>query len=601
MAKKLTLLIRAVWILAAGFALLNVSVHPDISLLALPVSLVFWAALLLCARFLVSKSDARAVPVMRKLLQYLPFVHLCSFVLRRAGDEGAPFALDAVTVALWAVLFVLSSLALRFLADKRVWAANPLLQKSRAALPGRGERPRTGWGPRRIIREALEWVDALVQAVCLVTLIHLFIVQLYEIPSESMVSEFLVRDRVVVFKTPSGSRFPLSSIGLPRLRTYRRGDIVVFRNPHYSQDRKSEVKTFVSQLVFMLTFTGVNLNVDQEGNPKADPLVKRVTGEPGEQLLLQDGVLYARREGTGFKPVKDDWAQWNLASLPQGILRGVRSVPISQAEYDSMIAVEARRNSVSYGELRDDCRSLAREFASIRKGLRGPAGDGADFSGLVSRGDFFEYRLFTLNEEITRKLLTVAGGEEWFTEFMTGWIGELPPALFASDLPPDVNTPELLAGGNLYDDANLRLNLLLKRAFGRMAVRNAALTAVGAPSSQWGRDEAKRALMEEAEALNGYAFLLDRRNMPLFPPNTPDGSPAFIPRDEFFMMGDNRFNSLDMRHSYEDTLRPLTALDPMPLLYYSNIDPQGVNARSILGSPVVRVWPLSRFGVLGKH
>jgi signal peptidase I len=65
------------------------------------------------------------------------------------------------------------------------------------------------------------------------------------------------------------------------------------------------------------------------------------------------------------------------------------------------------------------------------------------------------------------------------------------------------------------------------------------------------------------------------------------------------MMGDNRFNSLDMRHSYDDELRPLTELDPMSVLYVSNISPQSVGAQSSLGSPVLRVWPLSRAGVPG--
>ena len=107
----------------------------------------------------------------------------------------------------------------------------------------------------------------------IVLLVNIFIFQLYEIPSESMVPEFLIKDRVVVFKTPSGPKFPLSDVGLPAFRSYKRGDIVVFRNPHYETTRKSEVKTLFLRL-FMLTFTKVNLNVDEYGEMKADPLVK---------------------------------------------------------------------------------------------------------------------------------------------------------------------------------------------------------------------------------------------------------------------------------------------------------------------------------------
>jgi signal peptidase I len=299
--------------------------------------------------------------------------------------------------------------------------------------------------------------------------------------------------------------------------------------------------------------------------------------------------------------VRDDWAEWDVAALPAGTLKGVRWIPLSQDDYDSMIAAESLRNSVTYAGLRDDCAALAEKFSRLRVTLKGPEDSGADYMNLVPRGDFFEYNLFKQNENLTLKLLAVSGGGEWFSRFMTGWTDSLEAPLFASVSPPDVNAPALLAGGNLYDDANLRLNLLLKRALGRLIVRNAELTAGGVPSSRWAADEERSACLAEADMLNSYAFLLDRRNMPLFPANAADGSPQYIPQDEFFMMGDNRFNSLDMRHSYVDSLQPLSRLDPMPLLYISNIAPQTVAADRILGSPVLRVWPFSRFGSPGKQ
>jgi signal peptidase I len=65
------------------------------------------------------------------------------------------------------------------------------------------------------------------------------------------------------------------------------------------------------------------------------------------------------------------------------------------------------------------------------------------------------------------------------------------------------------------------------------------------------------------------------------------------------MMGDNRFNSLDMRHSYDDTFSPVSALDPVPVFYYSNMAPQSVGAKSILGTPIFRIWPVNRLGIPG--
>jgi signal peptidase I len=86
--------------------------------------------------------------------------------------------------------------------------------------------------------------------------------------------------------------------------------------------------------------------------------------------------------------------------------------------------------------------------------------------------------------------------------------------------------------------------------------------------------------------------------MPAFPANAADGSPAFIPDDCYFMMGDNRFNSLDMRHSYEERLVPLSAVDPRSVYYYSNMEPQYVSSDKILGTTEFRFWPRGRIGFL---
>jgi signal peptidase I len=109
-----------------------------------------------------------------------------------------------------------------------------------------------------------------------------------------MVKTFLVKDRVVVSKIDCGPKFPLTEVGLPTIQKYKKGQTVVLRNPHYRIDRKSEVKSVVSQIIYMLTFMQVNLNTDENGQPKADPLVKRIVAEPGEQIVMQDGVLYYR-------------------------------------------------------------------------------------------------------------------------------------------------------------------------------------------------------------------------------------------------------------------------------------------------------------------
>ncbi|MBQ8560864.1 MAG: signal peptidase I [Spirochaetaceae bacterium] len=576
--------------LSLAFSFLNIVFAPDISTAAFPVALLFSAVLTYFSYFqMYRKGNLAVVFLVRKLYQYLPFILLVAFVLRRAGAQGTSHGFDLLSVLVW-LLATICGLGVQFLlGNKRLVSTFPRWEEFQQ------ERDHTKSNKiKRFFKELFEWVDAFIQAAFTVALLNIFIIQLYEIPSESMVPEFLVRDRVVVFKTASGPKFPLSNVGIPQLRSYGRGDIVVFRNPHYSRDRQSEVRTFVSQLVYTLTFTMVNLNVDEEGNLKADPLVKRVTGLPGEQLMMVDGVLYSRTaDSPEFTVVAEDarWAEWNVAALPEKTLEHVQDIPLPESAYRSMIRCEELKNQLDYNQVRQEVLQLVDEFVAVRNQLSGPdsAAPGAGTT-IVPMADLFEYTFFSRSDEISRRLLTVDGGGRWFKEYMTAWIDQIPQECFQDN--------GMLVGGDRYSDSNFRLNLMAKLAFGRLVVQNARLTASGTSMAGWRQDAVRMAALDEIQMLHQYLMLLDLRSMPVFPANQ-DGQPAYIPENSYFMMGDNRFNSLDMRHSYDSRLVAVTSFDPYSLLYYSNIAPQAVGARDILGTTVLRFWPVNRFGVPG--
>lgn len=568
---------------AALFSVTNISFHADIAALAFFVSAAFNGILFYVVFAHLLKHSSRAGFVAaKKLLQYQPFVHLIAFILRRAGQDGTSRAFDAVSVALWIASFVFSLATLFYFSEKR--AAN--IHPSWAEFSKKKKRRGIVW----LCAEILDWVDALVQAVFMVLLFQIFFFQFYKIPSESMVPSLLIGDRLMVSKITSGPKFPLSDIGIPQMKTYKRGDIVVFRNPHYESGRKAEVKSVVSELAYMLTFTMLNLNVDEKGQVKADPLVKRIAGIPGEQLMMLDGVLYSRTESSPhFSPVAEDaeWAAYDLNELPESLKKKVRDFPISGEGFSKMERLEARRNALDVNSAKAECETVAKEFRALH-GYDVSDYAGADLENVVSQSSLFVYTIFRDNYALATKLLSSAEGAAWFDAFMTDWISSC-----------DENMRDGLFGGNLYDDSNFRLNLMAKIVVGKLIVRNVQLIRAEVSSAEFQRDEIISHCLRDAEEIFNYTLYLDRRNMPVFPANAPDGSARYIPEGCYFMMGDNRFNSLDMRHSYDERLEKLCAADRFSVLYYTNMEPQYVGQNRILGTTIFRFWPKGRIGKVG--
>ncbi len=570
------------------FTLFQIHFVGDISAIAFPVSLVFsvWFAYESYVQ-LIKHLKIERLSLVVKLFQYLPYVLLASFVFRRAGETGTAHWYDVVTVLIWIVVMISSHGGLYFLSHKRVYEKNPELKKIREHSPT----PNRSFF-KKVVFEILDWVDAFVQAICTVVLINIFIFQLYEIPSESMVSEFLVRDRVVGLKLDAGPKFPLSEVGIPEMKRYERGDIVIFSNPHYGDDRESEVTSFLSQLVFMLTLTTVNLNVDENGDLKADPLVKRITGVEGEQLVMQDGILYSRTaENPTFTPVVQDsqWAQWNVAGLPAETLNKVIDVPMSQSEYDTMLQLEYERSMLDVEAAKEEAKSLSEQFATLssRSSIRQGSIQKDSFS---SRNELHVYSFLSNSDDIIRSIYYSNGGSTWFTSFMTDWIDTV--SMYGKDD---------FIGGDIYSDAMFRQNLSMKLTFGRLAVRTAELLNAGISSNDQNQDRERFQYLQQAQNLMLYVLSInDMRNMEVFPPNDENGNAQYISKDNFFVMGDNRFNSLDMRHVYDSERKKITEYDPWSLYYDSNLSPQQISTDDILGTPVLRFFPFSRFGIPGS-
>lgn len=569
-SKRFNLYIYVELISAILFTLLTISFHADISLLAFPICLIFTGISVYFGFFKFLKlKDAKKFTLVLKLIQYMPFVLLTGFIIRRAGNYGTSTFYDFICVFLWIINFIFSFLSAYYFSEKK---KNLVFNK--------------GWKnpPEKVVHKpllafliwCLEWVDALVQAVFLVLLLQIFVAQLYSIPSESMVPTLLISDRLVVTKVNCGPKFPLTDIGLPDCGKYKRGDIVVFRSPHYKMDRKANVKTVCSQIVYMLTFTKVNLDKDEYGNVKYDPLVKRICAQEGEQILMQDGVLYSRtKDQSDFEPVLQDnqYAAWNLNELSQLTKIRIRTFPLTQDDYESMIETEELRKTYDLDQAASRINSLKKEFSLINKN-----------NSFVKPSN----NIYELYNQVTKDPLNFVNnivnskeGRDWYINFASSWENQ-------RDVKKDI-----------YQESNYRLNIMVKDYITKIILRYLQLSKVN-QSEYLITDKETIDIQREFYKLAFYISILDQRNLSAFPESNPDGSANYIPKDCYFMMGDNRFNSLDLRHSFDSKETYLTKYDPSSVIYISNLNPQYVNKSLIVGKPQFRIFPFSRAGKVQK-
>jgi signal peptidase I len=158
--------------------------------------------------------------------------------------------------------------------------------------------------PRRRRRRAWlgELPSLIVVAVVLALLIKTFVVQAFYIPSPSMHDTLIENDRVLVNRMAY------------RFHPPRRGDVVVFQNPHPGPSHESALSAFVHWL-------GQGLGFSQGGRNK--DFIKRVIGLPGDTIEMNHGVVYVN--GTPLRepyvsPANVDRARYGPYVVPAGHL-----------------------------------------------------------------------------------------------------------------------------------------------------------------------------------------------------------------------------------------------------------------------------------------
>jgi signal peptidase I len=158
---------------------------------------------------------------------------------------------------------------------------------------------------QRTKNQALDWLEAFLQAAAMVLIINQYLFQAYEIPSGSMIDTLMIRDKIFVNKLIYGPEL-LPGIGkLPSPFTPRRDEVIVFENPSYTS--RGAVFDIAQRVIFMLTLSFVDIDRDEKGEPRVHFLIKRAAGMEGDRFVSREGNMLIRFAGAEEWTLETDY------------------------------------------------------------------------------------------------------------------------------------------------------------------------------------------------------------------------------------------------------------------------------------------------------
>ena len=182
-----------------------------------------------------------------------------------------------------------------------------------------------------------EWTDAIVFALVVMLIVRTLIFDLFRIPTPSMEKSLLVGDYLFVSKLHYGTRTPMT-IGVPFTQIFVKG----IRLPHTRLPGFSEVQRG-DAIVF---------NFPPEGKPVDRKMhyIKRVVGMPGEELRVQDKVVYVDGEALPLRETMQQY--WNVykndprVALSGSTLRDLGVSDVQGTSNPSVVRVLATRDAI---------------------------------------------------------------------------------------------------------------------------------------------------------------------------------------------------------------------------------------------------------------
>lgn len=432
----------------------------------------------------------------------------------------------------------------------------------------------------------VEWIEPLFGAVLWVLIINHFVLQLYQIPSESMVPTFLIKDRVLVGKSFYAPNIPMTRYKLFRISKPETGEVIIFTNPEMedpdsSMYYKNVMARVFHSFVYMITFTTVDIDKDSLGNPKARMLVKRNIAGPGEKICLLNDKVYKKSEGSQWilmeeLPGQEEYGRIGLYSSDNPKQHIQMEVPETRALIEEAIQLvdnysdqqllqdlEIQKERLLRNlENLDESSFLNYQFSinDLKNSLRNMEREYQPLSA----------RICMINDPRITPQLAMAS-EADFKKALDGYQGFLLGQEYVEF--SHLLSRELSSRGYLdmeirstfeyekeaspYELFMARLNALYK--IKRMELLSDLLER----DLQWVpsdfMDVEYRTLYLLRFYVDGF-FLINSFDMANFP-EFPADKNTFIEDKEYFLMGDNRYNSLDSRMGREDYIITVDASD----------------------------------------
>ncbi|RZM30479.1 MAG: signal peptidase I [Pedobacter sp.] len=185
--------------------------------------------------------------------------------------------------------------------------------------------------PKKKKTKGREWVDAIVFAVVAATIIRVFFIEAYTIPTGSMERSLLVGDFLFVSKVNYGARIPMTPVAfpfahhtmpitgtkaywdgvqwkyrrLPGLSDIKRNDVVVFNFPEGDTVAvEVQAETNYYQLVRSLGWQAVNSQYTIVSRPvdKRENYIKRCIGIAGDVISMKNGLVSVNGKPEMLKP-----------------------------------------------------------------------------------------------------------------------------------------------------------------------------------------------------------------------------------------------------------------------------------------------------------